>query len=171
MEGIILNRVAQSAIETIDLEKFYPEGETIVFDLKEYLFMNLILKEKDYREQLKNTDWEKYRNKIVCIVCSADAIIPLWAYMLAVTFLQPIAKDVMAGTEDFVLEFLLLKNIASLDINQYKGKRIVIKGCGEKSIPASAYAEITKLLQPVVKSFMYGEPCSTVPVYKQKSIA
>ncbi len=168
MEDIIINKVAQSAIETIDLEKFYPEGETAVFDLKEYLFMELILKEKDYRERLKNQDWSAYQNKNVCITCSADAIIPLWAYMLATTYLQPIAKEVIVGTEKFMHEVLFLKNLWNIDAKEYEGKRVVIKGCGEKEIPASAYAEITKILRPVAKSIMYGEPCSTVPVYKQR---
>ena len=168
MEDIIINKVAQSAIETIDLEKFYPEGETAIFDLKEYLFMELILKEKDYRERLKNQDWSAYQNKNVCITCSADAIIPLWAYMLATTYLGPIAKEVMVGSAAFMHEVLFLKNLWKIDAKEYEGKRIVIKGCGEKEIPAPAYAEITKILRPVAKSIMYGEPCSTVPVYKQR---
>lgn len=169
MEDIIINKVAQSAIETIDLEKFYPEGETAVFDLKEYLFMELILKEKDYRERLKNQDWSAYQNKNVCITCSADAIIPLWAYMLATTYLEPIAKDVIVGSESFMHEVLFLKNLWKIDAKEFEGKRVVIKGCGEKEIPAAAYAEITKILRPVAKSIMYGEPCSTVPVYKQRN--
>lgn len=168
MEDIIINKVAQSALETIDLEKFYPEGETAVFDLKEYLFMELILKEKDYRERLKNQDWSPYQNKNVCIICSADAIIPLWAYMLATTYLEPIAKEVIVGTAGFMHEVLFLKNLWKIDAKEYEGKRVVIKGCGEKEIPAAAYAEITKILRPVAKSIMYGEPCSTVPVYKQR---
>ena len=168
MEDIIINKVAQSAIETIDLEKFYPKGETAVFDLKEYLFMELILKEKDYRERLKNQDWSAYQNKNVCITCSADAIIPLWAYMVATTYLQPIAKEVIVGTEKFMHEVLFLKNLWQIDAKEYEGKRVVIKGCGEKEIPAGAYAEITKILRPVAKSIMYGEPRSTVPVYKQR---
>ncbi|MDQ6903923.1 MAG: DUF2480 family protein [Bacteroidota bacterium] len=168
MEDIIINKVAQSAIETIDLEKFYPEGETAVFDLKEYLFMELILKEKDYRERLKNQDWSAYQNKNVCITCSADAIIPLWAYMLATTYLEPIAKEVIVGSAAFMHEVLFLKNLWKINAKEYEGKRVVIKGCGEKEIPAAAYAEITKILRPVAKSIMYGEPCSTVPVYKQR---
>ena len=168
MEEIIVNKVAQSALETIDLEKFYPEGETIVFDLKDYLFMELILKEKDYRESLKKTDWNIYENKNVCITCTADAIIPLWAYMLAVSYLQPIAKEVVVGTESFLQETLFLKNLSKINAKEFEGKRVVVKGCGEKNIPAVAYAEITKILRPVAKSIMYGEPCSTVPVYKQK---
>jgi hypothetical protein len=168
MEDIIINKVAQSSIETLDLEKFYPEGETAVFDLKEYLFMELILKEKDYREKLKETNWAFYENKNVCITCSVDAIIPLWATMLAVTYLEPVVKEVIVGTENFMHEVLLLKNLWKIDVKEYKGKRIVVKGCGEKAIPPSAFAEITKILRPVAKSIMYGEPCSTVPVYKQK---
>lgn len=169
MEEIIINKVAQSAIETLDLEKFYPEGQTIVFDMKEHLFMELILKEKDYREKLKNTDWSIYENKNVCITCTVDAIIPLWAYMLAVTYLEPHAKDVIVGTEDFMHKVLFLKNISKIDPKIYEGKWVVVKGCGEKKIPEAAYAEITKLLRPVAKSIMYGEPCSTVPIYKQRN--
>jgi len=169
MEEIIVNKVAQSSLETIDLEKFYPEGETIVFDMKDHLFMELILKEKDYRENLKKMDWSVYENKNVCITCSVDAIIPLWAYMLAVSYLQPVAKNVVAGNESFMHELLFLKNLGKINVEEFEGKRVVIKGCGEKEIPASIYAEITKILVPVAQSIMYGEPCSTVPVYKKRN--
>ena len=169
MEEIIVNKVAQSSLETIDLEKFFPEGENAVFDLKDYLFMELILKEKDYRESLKKNDWSVYKNKNVCITCSADAIIPLWAYMLTVSYLQPVAKNVIVGNETFMNEVLFLKNLEKISVKEFEGKRIVVKGCGEKEIPASAYAEITKLLLPVAQSIMYGEPCSTVPVYKKRN--
>lgn len=169
MEEIIVNKVSQSSLETIDLKEFYPEGETIVFDMKDYLFMELILKEKDYRENLKRKDWSVYKNKNVCITCSADAIIPLWAYMLAVTYLQPVAKDVVVGNESFMQEVLFLKNLWKIDVKKFEGKKVVIKGCGEKEIPAAVYAEITKILLPVVQSIMYGEPCSTVPVFKKRS--
>jgi hypothetical protein len=169
MEDIIVNKVAQSSLETIDLEKFYPEGETIVFDMKDHLFMELILKEKDYRENLKKMDWSVYENKNVCITCSADAIIPLWAYMLAVSYLQPVVKDVIVGNEFFMREVLFLKNLWKINLKEFEGKRVVVKGCGEKEIPASIYAEITKILVPVVQSIMYGEPCSTVPVYKKRN--
>jgi len=147
MEEIIVNKVALSELITIDLEKFYPEGETIVFDMKDYLFME---------------------NKNVCITCSVDAIIPVWAYMLAASYLQPFGKDVVLGTEAFMHEILFLKNLWKIDAKEYEGKRVVVKGCGEKKIPESTYAEITKILRPVAKSIMYGEPCSTVPVYKQR---
>jgi hypothetical protein len=167
MEDIIINKVAQSSLETIDLEKFYPRGETAFFDLKDYLFMELILKEKEYREKLKTQDWSIYENKNVCIICSADAIIPLWAYMLAVTYLQPVAKEIVVGNETHLNEVLFLKNLWKINPQDFEGKRVVVKGCGEKEVPASIYAEITKILRPVAKSIMYGEPCSTVPVYKQ----
>ena len=168
MDDIIINKVAQSALETLDLEAFYPDGEIVVFDLKDYLFMELILKEKEYRDTLKNADWSIYENKIVAITCSADAIIPLWAYMLAVTYLQPFAQDILFGKKEEVLERLLLKRINQINPEDFKDKRVVVKGCGDKKIPESAFVEITKKLRPVVKSIMYGEPCSTVPIYKRK---
>lgn len=170
MEEAIINKVAQSGLVTLDLEKFYPEDEIKVFDLKDYLFMELILKEKDYREALKNIDWSVYESKIVAICCSTDAIIPLWAYMLAVTYLEPIAKDIIFGNETEVLDILFLKNILKIDAREFDGKRIVVKGCGDKKVPESAYIEITKILRPVVKSIMFGEPCSTVPIYKAAKI-
>lgn len=166
MEEAIINKVAQSGLVTLDLERFYPKEEIIVFDLKNYLFMELILKEKDFRESLKNVDWSIYKNKIVAICCSADAIIPLWAYMLAVTYLEPFAKNIIFGKETEVLDTLFLKNIHEIDAMEFEGKRVVVKGCGERKIPESAYIEITKILRPVVKSIMFGEPCSTVPIYK-----
>lgn len=169
MEEEIVNKVAQSSLVTLNLERFYPEGETAVFDLKDYLFMELILKEKDYRESLKNLDWSIYKNKNVCVTCTADAIIPVWAYMLAVSYLEPIARDVILGKEEFLHEVLFLKNIWKMNAKEFEGKRVVVKGCGEKKIPDAIYAEITKILRPVAKSIMYGEPCSTVPVYKQQT--
>ena len=168
MEDVIINKVAQSALVTLDLEKFYPQEELVLFDLKNYLFMELILKEKDYREALKNLDWNVYQNKNVAITCSTDAIIPLWAYMLAVTYLQPFANDIVFGNEKEVFNILFSKNIEKIDVKEFEGKRVVIKGCGDKKIPESAYVAITKILRPVVKSIMYGEPCSTVPIFKRK---
>ena len=167
MEDTIVNKVTLSALVTLDLEKFYPEGEAVVFDMKDHLFMELILKEKDYREGLKNLDWSVYQNKNVCITCSVDAVIPVWAYMLAASYLQPLAKDVVLGNEAFMHEVLFLKNLWKIDAKEYEGKRVVVKGCGDKKIPDAAYAEITGILRPVAQSIMYGEPCSTVPVYKK----
>lgn len=167
MEDVIVNKVAESGLITLDLEEYYPKEETAGFDLKNFLFMELILKEKEYREALKNLDWSVYQNKNVCITCSADAVIPMWAYMLAATYLQPVAKEVFFGNEDFLHRTLFLKNLSRINPAEFTDKRVVIKGCGDKNISESAYVEITKLLTPVVKSIMYGEPCSTVPIYKK----
>lgn len=167
MEDVIVNKVADSGLITLDLEEYYPKEETAVFDLKDHLFMGLILKEKEYREALKNLDWSSYQNKNVAITCSADAVIPMWAYMLTASYLQPVAKEVIFGNEDFLHRALFLKNLSKINPSEFTDKRVVIKGCGDKSISETAYVEITKLLRPVVKSIMYGEPCSTVPIYKK----
>ncbi len=167
MSDVIVNRVTESSLSTIDLENFFPGEEVLVFDLKNFLFMELMLKEKDYREALKTHDWRQYDGKIVGVTCSNDAIIPMWAYMLAGAYLEPIAKAVFFGDSDTVKQELLLRNIRKIDVSEFEGKRVVIKGCGEMPIKEKAYLEITILLRPVVKSIMYGEPCSTVPVYKQ----
>lgn len=168
MSEPFINKVAESGLITLDLEKYIPKGETKVFDLKEYLFMEMILKEKGFREQLKTTNWETFKDKNVAVVCSADAIIPVWAYMLVATYLEPFAKEVVMGDEEELNKTIFLKNINAIDLSDYNDKRIVIKGCGETPIADYAYMEITKRLRPVVKSIMYGEPCSTVPVYKKR---
>ncbi|MGN6603124.1 MAG: DUF2480 family protein [Ginsengibacter sp.] len=168
MEEEIVNKVAQSALIILDPADFYPKEEIAVFDLKDYLFMEQILKEKDYREALKNFDWNVYANKTVGIACSVDAIIPLWAYMLAVSYLQPVAKEIFFGNKDEVLSKLFLKNIQQIKSGDFLDKRVVLKGCGDKKIPEEVFVELTKMLRPVVKSIMFGEPCSTVPVFKRK---
>ena len=167
MSEAIVNKVSESGLITLDLEQYYPREEVVLYDLKDYLFMGLILKEKDFREALKNLDWEVYKNKYVGVTCSADAIIPPWAYMLAATYLQPVAKDVIMGDEKEVHKTIFLKNIQRIEANEFTGQRVVVKGCGDKPIGEFAYMEITKLLRPVVKTIMYGEPCSTVPIYKK----
>lgn len=169
MADAIVNKVANSGLITLNLESYLPKEESAIFDLKPHLFMGLILKEKDFREALKGLDWSVYQNRNVAVYCSVDAIIPAWAYMLVVSYLQPIANDIYVGTEAEMQKHLLLKNISSIDANEFAGQRIVVKGCGDVAIESFAYAEITKRLLPVVKSIMYGEPCSTVPVYKSKS--
>ncbi len=168
MQEEIVNKVSQSALLTIDLEKYFPEEGIIMFDLKPFLFMELILKEKDFRTALQNMDWNQYKDQLVGVYCSADSVIPVWAYMLVASYLEPLAKEVFQGNEEQVIRQLLLKRINSIDPQEYKDKRVVVKGCGEKPIGEFAYLEITKLLRPVVKSIMYGEPCSTVPIYKSK---
>ena len=164
----ILNKVAVSSLETIDLAGFYPGEEIVVFDLKPYLFMELILKEKDFREALLHTDWTPYLHKIAAVTCSADAVIPMWAYMLVASYLQPVATEIILGDEKTAIRQILLKRMDSLDVEAYKDKRVVVKGCGDLPIGEYAYMEITKKLRPVAKSIMYGEPCSTVPIYKRK---
>lgn len=168
MSDTFINKVAESGLITIDLEKYIPKEKGVVFDLKEYLFMNMILKEKEFREALKSTEWEKYKDHNVAVTCSADAIIPVWAYMLIASYLEPVAKEFIMGDLQELNKKLFLKNIESIDTNEFNDKRIVIKGCGDTPIADYAYLEITKRLRPVVKSIMYGEPCSTVPVYKKR---
>lgn len=165
----IINKVASSALVQIDLEHYFPKQEIVEFDLKPHLFMELILKEKDFRNALQQLDWSLYAGKIVAVTCTADAIIPLWAYMLVASYLQPIAWDVIFGDHQEALKQTFLKNINNVPPEDFRDKRVVIKGCGDLPIEAYAYMEITKKLRPVVKSMMYGEPCSTVPVFKAKS--
>lgn len=168
MSDVIVNKVAQSGLVTLDLEQYLPAGESSSFDLKDHLFMGLILKEKDFREALKNLDWSSYAGKNVAVICSVDAIIPVWAYMLVTSYLQPVAHYVFVGTEAEMFKHLFLKNLSAIDTESFRDQRVVVKGCGEVTIDSYAYAEITRQLLPVVKSIMYGEPCSTVPVFKKK---
>ena len=168
MNDPIINKVAESGLITIDPAEYYPKQDLKLFDLKEFLFMGLILKEKEFREALKNFDWEQYRDKDVAVTCTADAIIPVWAWMLIGSYLQPVANEVIMGDEKELHKKVFLRNLSQIDTKEYAGKRIVIKGCGETPIGDFVYLELTKLLQPVAKSIMYGEPCSTVPVYKKK---
>lgn len=167
MENEIINKVSQSGLITIDLEEFYPPGERFVFDIKDLLFHGLILKEKDFREFIKNEDWNKYKDKYVSLICSADAIVPTWAYMLLATQLEPVAKRVVFGDLETLETILYNEILSKININDYQDSRIVIKGCGNLPVPKAAYVEITRLLRPVAKSIMYGEPCSTVPLYKK----
>ncbi len=168
MSDAIVNKVSESVLITINLEDYYPKEDVVVFDIKNYLFMGLILKEKDFREALKNLDLQPFENKNIAVTCSADAVIPIWAYMLLASYLQPVAKEIIFGNEEELKNQLLLKNIETLPLNELTDKRIVIKGCGELPIGEAAYLKATKILRPVAKSIMYGEPCSTVPIYKKK---
>ena len=167
MSEQFVNKVAQSGIITINLEDYYPKEEIVVFDMKDYLFMELILKEKDFREALKNLDTAVYENKIVALTCSNDAIIPMWAYMLVTSLLEPVAKEIIFGNAEYAAQKILLKNLEAIDKEGFNDQRIVIKGCGDLPIKEAAYIEITKQLRSHAKSIMYGEPCSTVPVFKK----
>jgi Protein of unknown function (DUF2480) len=168
MSELLVNKVSESGLVTLDLEEFFPRDTAEVFDMKDHLFMGLILKEKDFREAMKNLDLTPYTGKNVALTCSADAVIPMWAYMLVVSYLQPVAKEIVFGDRDHLTQSLLLKNISTINAEDYKDKRVVIKGCGEQPIPESAYVAVTTLLRPTAKSIMYGEPCSTVPIFKKK---
>jgi hypothetical protein len=164
----IVNRIANSGIITIDLDDYFPNHEVKTIDLKDWLFQGLILKEKDFRDKLEVYDWSQYQDAIVTVYCSTDAIIPYWAYMLMATRLKPFASEIAYGNKEQYLTRHYIAEINKLNIEGFKDKRVVIKGCGDKPVPVSAYMEITQLLQPVAKSIMYGEVCSTVPVYKKK---
>ncbi|MCE3227190.1 MAG: hypothetical protein K0S32_1741 [Bacteroidetes bacterium] len=166
MENEIINKVANSGLITIDLSEFKTEGERVLFDIKPLLFHELILKEKDLRDFIKTNDWSVYKDKLVALTCSNDAIVPTWAYMLLSLALEPYAKKIVFGSLQDMENLLFAEKLAALDVSKYKDARIVIKGCGDDPVPSNAYIHITNLLKPVVKSIMYGEPCSTVPLYK-----
>lgn len=165
----IVNKVAESGIITLDLANFLPKEENIIgFDLKPFLFKEMILREKDYRTTMAEHDWSIYNDKNVAIYCSVDAIIPMWAYMLATSYLQQNdAKLAYYGSEAELKNHVLLQNISDINIAEYENKRVILKGCGDVGIPEKAYVAASQKLLPVVKTLMYGEPCSTVPIYKK----
>lgn len=169
-DTILVNRVDQSGLITLDLADLLPDESKIAsFDLKDHLVQGMVLMEKPFRSALKETDWTQYEGLNVAVFCSADALVPKWAYMLIATYLAPVAQKVYFGDKEAVSEQLLLKNVHNLDTNNYVDARVVVKGCGDRDIPSCAYMAISEKLLPVVKSMMYGEPCSTVPVYKKRS--
>ena len=168
MSEPFINKVAESGLISLDLAQYIPDNDIVVFDIKPYLFMELILKEKDFRASLAGIDWTQFENKIVGIFCSTDAIIPMWANMLIVANISPYAKSVYFGDENKTREFVLLEEIQKIDQASFIDQRVVVKGCGDTPIGESAFIAITQKLRPVVKSIMYGEPCSTVPIYKKK---
>ena len=163
----IRNKVAESSLITFNLEDLYQVGARLTFDLKDFLFEGLILREKDYREELKNHDWGVFQDAFVNIQCSADAIVPQWAFMLAATYLQPVAKRVVMGTPETLETVLYQDSLANLDLDQFRDERVIVKGCSKYPVPTSAYVEFVSKLAPVAKSVMYGEACSTVPLFKR----
>lgn len=167
-DGEIINRVDQSGLTEINLEDFYPKGERTLIDVKDNLFQGLILKEKDFREFVKNENWSKYKDQFVAITCSADAIVPTWAYMLIASALQPFAKKFVFGNPDTLETVLFNEALSKINPEEFREKKVIVKGCGSVPVPDSAYVEFTRLLTPVAKSIMFGEACSTVPIYKQK---
>jgi hypothetical protein len=170
MDKPLVNRVASSGLITINLEEFFPKEEVVVFDIKDYLFMELILKEKDFRDALKEHDWNQYEGKNLIVYCSTDAIVPVWAYMLVAAYAEPFAKRVFQGDEDTFYKVVFNEAISKIDAAQYEEKRIVVKGCSNKPVPPSAYVELTRVLRPFAQSIMYGEPCSTVPIFKRPRV-
>ena len=164
----IVNKVAESGLLSFDLADFYPPGDRVVYDIKNNLFQGLILREKDFREFIKEHDWTQYKDKHVAITCSADAIVPTWAYMLLANKLAPYVATLLFGNLDTLETVLFERAVADLDMEKYRDKRIVLKGCGDVPVPVSAYVELTAKLTKVAKSIMYGEPCSTVPIFKRK---
>jgi hypothetical protein len=163
----IVNRVSSSSIISLNLDEIYPKEERVIFDLKSFLWQELILKEQDFRKALKGIEWEVYREKWVAITCSADAIIPTWAFMLVCTYLHPVSKGYVIGDLN-TLEIMISETlISSFDLESFRDRPVVIKGCSNFPIPLFAYGRMMSVLQPVARSLMFGEPCSTVPLFKK----
>ncbi len=170
MDKPLVNRVANSGLITINLEDFFPKEELMVFDIKDYLYMELILKEKDFRTAVKAHDWSQYEGKNLIIHCSTDAIVPVWAFMLVTAYAEPYAKRIFQGDEENFYKVAINEALETIDGSDYEQKRIVIKGCSNKPVPPSAYVELTRKLRPYAQSIMYGEPCSTVPIFKRPRV-
>ena len=168
MSEEIINRVAQSKLVTFDLEEHYPEGKRAVFDIKDWLHEGLILKEKEFRAFADNYNWERYNDAYVALTCSTDAIVPGWAFMFLTSKLQPFAKKIVQGNLEQLETTIYQELLQNLDLSAYKDKLVIIKGCSKKPVPPNAYLLITARLQPLVKSLMYGEACSSVPLFKKK---
>lgn len=166
MQEEIVNKVANSALSVFDLEDYYTQGERCQLDISQWLFEGFILREKDFREALKNHNWAQYQDRYVAIYCSTDAIIPAWAMILVTVYLQPWASKIINGTLEDLETALYQEVLPKIDYTIYKGKPIILKGCSKKPVPMSAYVMATQLLQPFAKSIMYGEACSAVPLFK-----
>ena len=169
MPDEIINRVANSKLVTVDLEDYYPSGKRVVFDIKDWLFQGFVLREKDFRKQVSEYDWSQYKDAFVALTCTSDAIIPGWAYMLISLQLADIAKKVVIGNLEALETSIYQEIIQDLDISDYKDKPVIIKGCSKKPVPENAYVILAKKLKPVARSIMYGEACSSVPLFKRKN--
>ena len=166
-EKEIVNRVSSSSLMTFDLEQYYQPGERVLIDIKDQLFQGLVLREKDFRNFIKTHDWSQYENKFVAIHCSTDAVIPTWAYMLLTIALEPFTRKTFFGTLEDLEVQLFQETLSAIAWEQYRGAKVVIKGCSKINVPVAAYVEATDRLTPIVSSLMFGEPCSTVPLYKK----
>jgi hypothetical protein len=166
-EKTLVNRIAQSGLITFKLENYVPQVSIAHFDIKAYLFKELILKEQDFRDALKAHDWTQYQDQVLLVYCSSDAIIPMWASMLIATHAQPYTQELYYGTESDYYGHVVLQAIEKLDLKPFVDGRVIVKGCADYPIPPVAYLKITEKLRPVAKSIMFGEPCSTVPLYKK----
>jgi len=168
MSDEIINRVANSKLVVIDLEDYYPTGERVVFDIKDWLYEDLVLREKEFRAQVIAYDWAQYQDAYIALTCSTDAIVPAWAYMLITMHLEPFAKKTLIGDLEQLEASLYQSIIENLDIESYRGKPLIIKGCSNKPVPTNAYLLLSQKLKPIAQSIMYGEACSAVPLYKKK---
>jgi hypothetical protein len=167
MSDEIINRVANSKLVTIDLEDYYPDGKRMLLDIKDWLLEGLVLREKDFREQASEHNWEQYKNSFVALYCSTDAIVPAWAYMLLSTYLEPYAIKTVIGDLNTLETSIYQDIISELDVSEFQDKPLIVKGCSNKPIPDNAYIQLTTKLKPIAKSIMYGEACSSVPLYKK----
>lgn len=167
-ENLIVNRVAASSLVTFDLEDYYSPGERVLFDIKDQLYQGLVLREREFREFIRNNDWASYKEKFVAITCSADAIVPTWAFMLIASAVQPFASHIVFGDLDQLEASLFRKKLVHVDWTAYRDARVVVKGCSKYNVPVALYVEVTEKLRPLVASLMFGEPCSTVPLFKRR---
>ncbi|MEZ4801387.1 MAG: DUF2480 family protein [Gelidibacter sp.] len=168
MEEEIINRVANSKLVVVDLEDYYPKGKRAVLDIKDWLFEELVLREKDFRESVAQHDWSQYQGDFVALTCTSDAIVPAWAFMLLTMHLQPYVKKVVIGSLDQLETSIYEDIITNLDVSEFAEKPLIIKGCTHKPVPANAYILLSQKLRPIAKSIMYGEACSSVPLFKRK---
>lgn len=168
MDNQIINRVTASPLVTFDLEELYVPGDRMIFDMKDFLYQEIILKEKDFRQHIKNHDWHFYLNKHVALQCSVEAIIPIWAFMLVASALQPFAQSVVVGSSQELEAYLFISQLQKIDWQKFRNAKVVVKGCSKVEVPPSAYVEVINKLSPVAFSIMFGEACSTVPISKKK---
>ncbi|WP_418602300.1 DUF2480 family protein [Hwangdonia sp.] len=168
MKDEIINRVANSKLITVNLEDYYPDGKRVLFDIKDWLFEGFVLREKDFRQKASEHDWSQYQGSYVALTCSTDAIVPAWAFMLLSFHLEPFAKKTIIGNLENLETSIYQDVLKSLDVSEYADKPIIIKGCSKKPVPQNAYIMLATKLKPVAKSIMYGEACSSVPLFKKK---